>query len=92
MPDTYQRNEEEFEALNEREEKTEEILATLKEAGLRGDMKRREELTDMLDDYAEPFNPYGDEYEEDLDRQTPRSFAPPGYAKNSYASADDDDL
>jgi len=96
LPEEYKRQDEEFIALEEKETKVEELLATMREAGLRGDMKRREEMTEMLDEYAEPYNPYEDEYENEVSalhanhHHAKKPFAPPGYAKNSHESDDEE--
>lgn len=96
MPTGYDRKDEEYVAMEEKEEKVEELLSNMRDAGLRGDVKRREEMSEMLDDYAEPYNPYEDDYESEVsamhaNHHKPKTFAPPGYAKNSH-QADDDEL
>lgn len=93
LPANHQRVNEDFSPMDERQEKAEELTAMMREAGVQGDLKRREDMAEMMEDYAEDFNPYDDDEYGDALAQQQRSskpFAPPGYAKNSHINHDDD--
>lgn len=67
--------------MDETASKMEELSAMMKEAGVKGDLRSREDMTDMLDDYNDA--------EEESAVNHKRAFAPPGYAKNSHEKDDD---
>lgn len=93
LPVNHGRVDEIFQVMDDREMKMEELSAMMRDNGIRGDLKRRDELTSMLDEYAEPYNPYADDEDDEdssVDVKPPlRNFAPPGYAKNSHVKEDE---
>eukprot|EP00349_Pseudokeronopsis_sp_Brazil_P008399 CAMPEP_0202968646 /NCGR_PEP_ID=MMETSP1396-20130829/14019_1 /ASSEMBLY_ACC=CAM_ASM_000872 /TAXON_ID= /ORGANISM="Pseudokeronopsis sp., Strain Brazil" /LENGTH=254 /DNA_ID=CAMNT_0049695191 /DNA_START=44 /DNA_END=808 /DNA_ORIENTATION=- len=84
LPENHSREDEPFIPMDEKQAKAEELSAMMKEAGIKGDLRQREDMEQMFDEYA-------DDFEDDrshLQRKAP--FAPPGYARNSHEKLDDD--
>lgn len=68
--------------MDETASKMEELSAMMKEAGVGGSLRSREDMADMLDEY-------NDDSDEDSYANMKRNFAPPGYAKNSHEKDDE---
>jgi hypothetical protein len=82
LPIDHKRTDEPFVPMDETASKIEELTAMMKEAGVGGSLRSREDMADMLDEYD-------DDTEEDSYANMKRNCAPPGYAKNSHEKEDE---
>lgn len=95
LPKHHNRIDDPFSPMDDQQAKVEELSAMMRDAGVKGDLRSREDMADMVDDYNDQFNPYEDDYGDSLAhpksmKHHPKTFAPPGYARNSHEKQSDD--
>lgn len=89
IPKNHDRVDEPFSPMDEKAAKMEELSAVMREAGVQGDLRRREDVSSMFDGDDDEDENEEDSYEhEQLVRK--KTFAPPGYAKNSHEKEEDE--
>jgi hypothetical protein len=80
LPTNYQRDDELFMDLDERERKAEEISQLMKDSGMSASLKSRD---DLLDEYADALSETeDDDMDDDMDAPQ-KPLSPPGFAKSS---------
>lgn len=53
LPKDFKRIDEPFVAMEEKEVEVEKLMADMRSMGLKGDLRRRDEMTSMMEQYAE---------------------------------------